>query len=159
MCRDSLSVPSPRGGTGGGEPPTRCEADRSAGPRHRRGSSPCVSCLRVPVGKHTPRARVRFWLDVCHRGFPLARERRIFMVGSVPRQIMQTSEVIYSSARTTRSEQKSGISGTTRPHTKWKTQQIRPHTSPRNPSSGTRMVPLLQLVRPTSQCSGPGLGA
>ena len=81
------------------------------------------------------------------------------MVGSVPGQIMQTSEVIYSSARMTRSEQKSGISGTTRPHTKWKTQQIRPHTSPRNPSSGTRMVPLLQLVRPTSQCSGPGLGA
>jgi hypothetical protein len=36
-----------------GEPRTRCEADRSAGPRRRRRSSPCVSCPKVPVDKHT----------------------------------------------------------------------------------------------------------
>src|SRR5215217_1039546 len=36
-----------------GEPPTRCEAYRTAGPRHRRGGRPCVSYPRVPVDKHT----------------------------------------------------------------------------------------------------------
>ena len=72
MCRDSLSVPRPRGGTGGGEQPTRCEADRSAGPRHRRGGSPCVSCPRVPVGKHTSEGsslllagRLPPWIPAC----------------------------------------------------------------------------------------------
>ena len=34
-----------------GEPPTRCEADRAADPRHRRGGRPCVSCPKVPVDK------------------------------------------------------------------------------------------------------------
>src|SRR5215204_1055147 len=45
--------PHTRREKGLGEPPTRCEADRSAGPRHRRGGSPCVSCPKVPVDKHT----------------------------------------------------------------------------------------------------------
>jgi hypothetical protein len=55
-----------------GEPPTRCEADRSAGPRHRRGGSPCVSCPRVPVDKDTAEGSILLlagrlppWIPAC----------------------------------------------------------------------------------------------
>ena len=41
----------------------------------------------------------------------------MLIVGSVPGQVTRTSEVIYTSARMTRSRQKSGMSSTTRPQT------------------------------------------
>src|SRR5829696_3774655 len=43
--------PHTRREKGLGEPPTRCEADRSSGPQHRRGGSPCVCFPRIPVDK------------------------------------------------------------------------------------------------------------
>jgi len=121
MCRDSLSVPSPRGGTGGGEQPTRCEADRSAGPRHRRGGSPCVSCPRVPVGKYTSEGsssllagRLPPWIPACTGATDI--------YGGVCARADHAnlgSDLLLGQGGEFGAEV--GISGTTRPHTKWKT--------------------------------------